>query len=254
MTYKYLTVTMIRNVRENGIIDQTVFKMYGFDSLIFSRQVIDIINGYISCIRPRLNPNCDYLLITRNGTQLTRISDVFGRLVFQAIGKYINPTRYRQIIETESAENLTIDDQQALSEDHKHTSLVAKVHYQKLQSREVAEQGKIAMDKLRNESQSVHTIQRINDSLTSVRNRDVTDFDIETNVLSSIDVKQSNSKNVKRQKKVPFSEIEDKFLRAGIKKYGCKWTAILSDPELKFHSSRQSATLITRAKNQKFIF
>ena len=200
--------------------------------------MIDIINGYISCIRPRLNPNCDYLLITRNGTQLTRISDVFGRLVFQAIENNINPTRYRQIIETESAENLTIDDQQALSEDQKHTSLVAKVHYQKLQSRHVAEKGKIAMDKLRNESRSVHTIQRINDSLTSVRNGNVTDFDIETNILSSIDVKQSNRKNVKRQKKVPFSEIEDKFLRAGIKKYGCKLTAILSDPELKFHSSR----------------
>ena len=97
---------------------------------------------------------------------MTRISDIFGTLVFQAIGKYIHPTRYRQIIETESAEKLTVDDQNAPSEDQKHTSFVAKVHYKKLQSRLVAEKGKEAMDKLRDESISINTLETITNSLS----------------------------------------------------------------------------------------
>ena len=117
MTFKFLTLEMIQSIKDDGIIDQTIFKTsekYGFDSLIFSKNVLDIINGYILCIRPRLQPKCEFLLLSRNGTQLLRISDIFGRIVFQAIGKYINPTRYRQIIETESIEKLSVEDQQAL--------------------------------------------------------------------------------------------------------------------------------------------
>ena len=47
-------------------------------------------------------------------------------LVHQAIGKHINPTRYRQIIETASNENLPKEDQQTVSADQKHSSVVAK--------------------------------------------------------------------------------------------------------------------------------
>ena len=82
MTFQHLTVTMISRIREDGIIDQTVFKTrekYGFDSLIFSKEVVDILNGYINCIRIRLNPICDYLLISRNGTQLRSLTEIFGR-------------------------------------------------------------------------------------------------------------------------------------------------------------------------------
>ena len=67
MTFQYLTVEMIENVDQSGMIDQTVFKTmekYGFDTLIFTKQVLDIVNGYIKCIRPRMNPTCDYLLVT----------------------------------------------------------------------------------------------------------------------------------------------------------------------------------------------
>ena len=38
--------------------------------------------------------------------------------------------RYRQIIETESSEKLTFDEQTCLSEDEKHTSNVAEIQYQ----------------------------------------------------------------------------------------------------------------------------
>ena len=88
---------------------------YGFDSLIFSNDVLTLIEDYINFIRPRLNPCCDYVLICRNGKQISKLSNIFGTVVFLAIRKYINPTRYRQIIETESAEKLTLDEQACLS-------------------------------------------------------------------------------------------------------------------------------------------
>ena len=141
MTYQFLTVPMVISAYEDCTIDQTKFKTnekYGFDSLLFDRKTIDLIKDYVDLIRPKLNPSCQFLLVCRNGHQLGNLGDVLGRLVYQAIGKYINPTRYRQIIETESAENLTVEEQAIVSLDQKHTSNVAKVHYQKLRSREVA--------------------------------------------------------------------------------------------------------------------
>ena len=69
-------------------------------------------------------------------------------LVHQAIGKNINPTRYRQIIETESSDRLTLDEQRVISEDQKHSSNVAKIYYKKKQSRLVAVEGKKCMDKM----------------------------------------------------------------------------------------------------------
>jgi hypothetical protein len=69
--------------------------------------------------------------------------------VFEAIGKYIHPTRYRQIIETESVNNLDLEEQQLVTEDQKHSSNVARVHYQKLRSPEVALKGRSCMENLR---------------------------------------------------------------------------------------------------------
>ena len=69
-------------------------------------------------------------------------------LVHEAIGKYINPTRYRQIIETEGSDRLSHAEQQILSEDQKHSSRVAQIHYKKKQSRRVAEEGKKCMEKM----------------------------------------------------------------------------------------------------------
>ena len=87
-----------------------------------------------------MNPCCDYVLICRNGKQISKL-----RAVFLAIGKYINPTRYRQIIETESAQKLTLDEQTCLSEDQKHTPNVAKIHYQKHKSENVAMKANCAL-------------------------------------------------------------------------------------------------------------
>ena len=63
---------------------------------------------------------------------------MMSKLVFDAIGKNIHPTRYRQIVETQSLHALNDKEHRVLSEDQKHCSVVAKVHYQKRRSREVA--------------------------------------------------------------------------------------------------------------------
>ena len=68
--------------------------------------------------------------------------------MFDAIGKYIHPTRYRQIVETQSLDQLTSQEQRILSEDQKHSSAVAKVHYQKRRSREVAVRAHECLQKL----------------------------------------------------------------------------------------------------------
>ena len=72
-----------------------------------------------------------------------------GKLVFDAIGKYIHPTRYRQIIKTESCETLDTTELEWISEDQKHSSHVAKIHYRKKHSRDVALKGQQCLKKLK---------------------------------------------------------------------------------------------------------
>ena len=170
MTYQFLTVEMMRSALQKGIIDQKHFKTelkYGFDSLIFSDYVLEKVKMYMDFVRPKLNPACNFLFICKNGSQLANLGDVFGRMTYQAIGKYVNPTRYRQIIETESADSLSTEDQQAISLDQKHTSNVAKVHYQKKRSRSVAQNAMNCMEKLIKNSQT--TIEDPTDIVTRGR-------------------------------------------------------------------------------------
>ena len=152
MTYQFLTISMIDKARSNdGFIDQTEFKTaskYIFDTLIISPDVMEIIDLYILHIRSRLNPQSDYLLLSTNGHQFQSLTTAMRMLVHQAIGKYINLTRYRQIIETESSERLTLEEQQYVSEDQKHSSRVAKIFYRKKQSKKVAIEGKKCVDKM----------------------------------------------------------------------------------------------------------
>ena len=60
MTYQYLTVDMIIGTakEKGGVIDQKTFKTagkYGFDSLILTDANMQVLNGYISYVRPLLN-------------------------------------------------------------------------------------------------------------------------------------------------------------------------------------------------------
>ena len=97
MTYKHLTVEMTKSIGENGIINQTLLKTdekYGFDALLFFVDVLILFTDYMNYIRPCLNPTCNYLLVCRNGKQISKLTNIFGRIVYKAIGKYINPTCY----------------------------------------------------------------------------------------------------------------------------------------------------------------
>ena len=260
MTYQFLTVPMINSAYRDGYIDQTHFKTndtYAFDSLHFSTQTLDLIRDYIDYARPELNPSCQYLLVCRNGKQLGNFGNVFGRMVYQAIGKYINPTRYRQIIETESATNLTIEEQAIVSLDQKHTSNVAKVHYQKQRSREVAKKASEYIKSMVHADGSEFKEESTNRSEDSDSNSK-DNASISANDLAKSDEKlqRSNNENAYnvRQKKQPFSKEEDKFIQMGLKKYGIgKWTRILKDPNYRFHNTRNNASLMTRAKNKRFI-
>ena len=64
-------------------------------------------------------------MITRCGKQQGKSSSLLEKIVYKAIGKYIHPTRYRQIIETTCATNLPQEEQEIVSEDQKHSSSVA---------------------------------------------------------------------------------------------------------------------------------
>ena len=77
ITYKHLTVEMIKSIGENGIINKTLFKTngkYDFDSLLCSVDVLTLVTGYMNYIRPRLNPSFDYLLVCRNGKQISKLT------------------------------------------------------------------------------------------------------------------------------------------------------------------------------------
>ena len=119
MTFQHLTVSMFDNSKvNNGFIDQKEFKTnlsYTFDSLVLDDLPARVIALYVEHVRPLLNPQNDYLLLMRNGTQYKKLGNAMCKLVYQAIGKYIPPTRYRQIIETESAKKLSLEDKKKIS-------------------------------------------------------------------------------------------------------------------------------------------
>ena len=181
MTYQFLTVSMIAIAKRNGgYIDQKEFKtadQFLFDTIIIDDEVMDVLDIYIDCVRPMLNPSCDYVLVTLTGKQYTAFSSAMSILVHEAIGKYIHPTRYRQIVETESVTRLSPEEQQIISKDQKHSSHVAKVAYQKHLSRDVAMKGRKCMEKLvgdkRNETNEtmINVIRDINKTASTFDQR-----------------------------------------------------------------------------------
>ena len=159
MTYQYLTLDMIKKAKKNGgYIDQKVFKTasnYGFDSLVIDKTSRHIIDDFVKFVGPLFSTKCNYLLINRNGLQQDKLTHMISELVFKAIGKYINPTRYRQIIETESVQNFSPDKQKWVTEDQIHSSNVVRTHYQKKRSRDIALKGQCCMNKLHGKADEV---------------------------------------------------------------------------------------------------
>ena len=88
MTYQYLMVDMLRKAWIHRP-EQTAGK-YGFDSVILTNANMKVLNGYISYIRPLPKPQCDFVLVHRNGGQHGKLGEITSKVVFDAIGKYIH--------------------------------------------------------------------------------------------------------------------------------------------------------------------
>ena len=256
MTYQYLTLDMITTAKEKGgFIDQKTFKTagkYGFDSLILTNANMQVLDGYISYVRPLLKPQCDFVLVNRNGGQHGKLGEIRSKLVFDAIGKYIYPTRYRQIVETQSLDQLTSEEQRILSKDQKHSSAVAKVHYQKWRSREVAVRAHECLQKLQGSkgSEVDEDVQaRFGGSTSS------STLSVETMENASLSPPRkgvTSTENLRTQRKLhrvmKFTADEDNFLKQGIKRHGYgQWTAILRDSDFKFQDGRTADSLKKRA-------
>ena len=155
MTFQKLTLDMMKKAKEdNGYVDQRDFKTatsFFFDTLIFTEDALDLIYMYINHCRDLLHPKCDYVLVNNSGKMCMNLCHSMTIIVYEAIGKHINPTRYRQIIETASSDRLTVEEQSIISQDQKHNSNVAQVYYKKRLSREVATKGKQFMEKMAGE-------------------------------------------------------------------------------------------------------
>ena len=252
MTYQYLTVDMIATAKEKGgFIDQKTFKTagkYGFDSLILTDANMQVLNGYISYVRPLLKPQCDFVLVNRNGGQHGKLGEIMSKLVFDAIGKFIHPTRYRQIVETQSLNELSSEEQRILSEDHKHSSAVAKVHYQKQRSREVALKGHECLQGAKGSEVDADVHERLGDS-TSHAGASVE----RVQNISSSPKKDPLPKRILRSQRnirhiLKFTAEEDDFLKKGITKHGFgQWTVILRDADFQFQDGRTADSLKKRA-------
>eukprot|EP00795_Rhopilema_esculentum_P017891 gene17891-biopygen2671 len=261
MTYQFLTIGMLRSAAKNGgYVDQKKFKTadkYGFDSMVIDDVCMHVLDDYVRHVRPRFLPKCEYLLLTRNGTKFTKLSQAMCLLVYEAIGKYVHPTRYRQIIETESADVLSLEEQELISQDQKHTSNVARIHYRKKRSRVVAEKGNHCIKKLRGE-----TGEQLDSSLKKLVNVSMGAEDSESD--SDIFITQSSTKPVAktdsdcqmtsiRKRITPFTEKEDLNLIKGINKHGYgKWGKILSDPSLCFAEGRARNSLLRHVRSNQF--
>ena len=70
---------MVKEAKANGgFIDQKTFKTagkYGFDSVILIDTSMQILDGYIHFVRPLLKPLCDFVLVTKNGSQHSKLGN-----------------------------------------------------------------------------------------------------------------------------------------------------------------------------------
>ena len=238
MTYQHLTVDMVSAAKENGgFIDQKTFKTaskYGFDSLILTDTSMQVLDGYITFVRPLLKPQCDFVLVNKDGGQHSKLGDVMSKLVFDAIGKYIHPTRYRQIVETQSLNLLTSKEQSILAEDQKHSSAVVKVHYQKQRSREVAVRAHECLQKLQgNKGSEVDEDVHARFGASTSCSAPSVETLKSTSALPKKDAPPTNPLHIQERYRrvLKFTANEDDFLKKGIDRHGFgQWTAILRDP------------------------
>ncbi|XP_068726443.1 uncharacterized protein [Montipora capricornis] len=222
MTYQYLTVEMVKAAKANGgFIDQKTFKTagkYGFDSVILTDTSMQILDGYINFVRPLLKPQCDFVLVTKNGSQQSKLGNEMSKLVFDAIGKYIHPTRYRQIVETQSLHAL--DDKEHQGTKGSEVDMEVNTRF--------------------GSSSSTVTFEPAFECARSEHARPKIDTPPHSNRLLS----QGHQRRPLR-----FTTDEDDFLKRGIYKHGFgQWTAILRDSDFSFQKGRLADSLKKRAE------
>jgi hypothetical protein len=139
-----------------------------------------------------------------------------------------------------------------LSEDQKHSSAVAKVHYQKQRSREVAVKAHECLQKLQGSkgSEVDEDVQaRFGGSTSS------STLSVETIEKASLSHPKKGvipTENLRTQRKLhramKFTADEDDFLKKGINRHGYgQWTAILRDSDFQFQEGRTADSLKKRA-------
>ena len=196
---------------------------------------MQVLKGYISYVRPLLKPQCDFVLVNRNGDQHGKLEEIMTKLVFDAIRKYIHPTRYRQIVQTQSYNQLTSEEQRILSEDEKHSSAV---HYRKQRSREVVLKGHECLQKLQGAKGS-DVDEEVHARLGNSRSEAGPSVERVQNISSS-PKKDALPKKILRSHRnirhvLKFTKEEDDFLKKGITTHGFgQWTAILRDDHFQF--------------------
>ena len=221
---------------------------------------MQVLDGYINHIRPLLRPTCDFVLVTRNGGQHNKLGELMSKLVFDATGKYVHPTRYQQIVETASCRQLSSSAQSTTSEDQKHSSVAAWVHYQKQRSREAASKAHEYLERLHRKKGSeveidVHSRLSGNSASSEDQNGSKTDTssnDKGEEITETPPKHLSGVPRLKREnafivtdfpankKSLMFTPEEDNYLKAGIERhdYG-QWKGILRDSEFIFKREGQ---------------
>ena len=167
----------------------------------------------------------------RNGDQHGKQGKITRKLVFDAAGKYIHPTRYRLIVETQSVHQLTSEEQRVLSEDRKHSSAVAKVHYQKQPSLKVALKGHECLQKLQGAKGSEvdeDVYARLGDSTSDAGPSVETVHIISSTPKWTPCLKRNLRFHRNIRHNLIFKAEEDRYLKEDITELGCgQWTAIL---------------------------
>ena len=223
----------------------------------FNLRRTDSLDSYIAHVRPLLKPTCEYVLVTQKGQQHTKIGQLMSKMVFEATGKFIHPTRYRQIVETTSHQQLTSNEQESITEDQKHSSVVAKVHYQKRRSRDVATKAHECLTKLHGERGcrlDEDVCSRLSDSSNTSPEKELTNGDKTTaTALNTTKNEPAADVNNRKKKLLLFTPEEDEYLKNGIRRHGFgQWTAILRDPRYMFQKGRTANSLLNRASRKWF--
>ena len=99
--YQFLTVEMFQDSKQrDGFVDQKKFKTadsHSFDSFKLDSTSIKVVDQYVKHIRLLIGPKCNHLFLNRNGMQFSKLTDCMGKLVFEAIGKYIQQDTDRSL-------------------------------------------------------------------------------------------------------------------------------------------------------------